>query len=397
MELKKPAMAGTMESSDVQITLRPNPGQGIVVQLQSDVKVTFGDAIEETVRAVLAEFDVRDALVDVKDKGRWTLSSVPGCSVRSAGPPKFSMTGERGIPMAKGELMRTSMYAGGTSPVKMIQAGFYNEDCLVYDLEDSVSAGEKDAARFLVYNAVKYQRPKDKYILIRVNGIYSKELDEDLEAAVRAQPDAIRIPKVEYDSEVVKIDEKITAIEKKACLPVGGIQLWCNIESYLGVLNAQEIATASPRVAAMALGAEDFTASMSAQRTKPGWEIFYARNAILMACRAACISAQDAVFSDINDNEGLEKDLEMTRALGFDGKTCVHPRQIDKVNACFTPSQKEIRNAQRVLEALEEAARNHTGVCTLDGGMVDKPMELRARTTLAKAEAAGIKFGGVVR
>ena len=296
--------------------------------------------------------------------------------------------------MAKTELMRTSMYAGGTSPVKMIQSGFYNEDCLVYDLEDSVSAGEKDAARFLVYNAVKYQRPADKYILIRVNGIYSQEIDEDLEAAVRAQPDAIRVPKVEYAKEVQRIDEKITAIEKKAGLPVGGIKLWCNIESYLGVLNAMEIATASPRVVAMALGAEDFTASMTAQRTKPGWEIFYARNAILMACRAAGISAQDAVFSDINDPEGLAKDLEMTRALGFDGKTCVHPRQIDTVNACFTPSAKEIRNAQRVLEALEEAARNHTGVCVLDGGMVDKPMELRARTTIAKAEAAGIKVGG---
>jgi len=296
--------------------------------------------------------------------------------------------------MAKSELMRTSMYAGGTSPVKMIQAGFYNEDCLVYDLEDSVSAGEKDAARFLVYNAVKYQRPRDKYILIRVNGIYSKELDEDLEAAVRAQPDAIRIPKVEYASEVEKIDRKITAIEKKAGLPEGGVKLWCNIESYQGVLNAREIALSSPRVVAMALGAEDFTASMSAQRTKPGWEIFYARNAVLMACREAGISAQDAVFADINDTEGLKRDLEMTRALGFDGKTCVHPRQIDAVNACFTPSAKEIRNAQRVLEALEEAERNHTGVCVLDGGMVDKPMELRARTTLAKAAAAGIRIGG---
>ena len=297
--------------------------------------------------------------------------------------------------MAETELMRPSLYAGGTSPVKIIQAGFYNEDCLVYDLEDSVSAGEKDAARFLVCNAIKYQRPKDKYIVVRVNGIYSRELDEDLEAVVRAQPDAIRIPKVEYASEVAGIDQKITAIETKAGLPLGKIKIWCNIESYLGVLNAREIAKASPRVAAMALGAEDFTASMSAQRTKPGWEIFYARNAILMACREAGISAQDAVFSDINDQEGLERDLEMTRTLGFDGKTCVHPRQIDAVNACFTPSLKEVRYAQRVLAALEEAARNHTGVCTLDGGMVDKPMELRARTTLAKARAAGIiKTGG---
>lgn len=297
--------------------------------------------------------------------------------------------------MVKGELMRTSLYAGGTSPSKIIQAGFYNEDCLVYDLEDSVSPAEKDAARLLVYHAIRDHRPKDKYILIRVNGIYSEELDEDLEAAVRAQPDAIRIPKVEYAEEVKGIDAKITAIEKKAGLPAGGIKLWCNIESYLGVINAQEIAKASPRMAAMALGGEDFTASMNAQRTKSGWEIFYARNAILMACRCAGISAQDAVFSDINDPEGLMRDLEMTRTLGFDGKTCIHPRQIDAVNACFTPSEKEIRNALRVLRALGEAARRHTGVCTLDGSMVDKPMELRARTTLTKAEAAGIDVGGI--
>ena len=165
--------------------------------------------------------------------------------------------------MNDNRLMRTSLYAGGTSPARMIQAGFYNEDCIVYDLEDSVSAGEKDAARFLVYNIVKYQRPADKYVIIRVNGLYSEYLDEDLEAAVRAQPDAIRLPKVEYPEEITRIDQKITEIEKKAGLPVNRIQLWCNIESFLGVLNAQAIATASPRIAALALGAEDFTASMS--------------------------------------------------------------------------------------------------------------------------------------
>lgn len=293
--------------------------------------------------------------------------------------------------MNDNRLMRTSLYAGGTSPARMIQAGFYNEDCIVYDLEDSVSAGEKDAARFLVYNIVKYQRPADKYVIIRVNGLYSEYLDEDLEAAVRAQPDAIRLPKVEYPEEITRIDQKITEIEKKAGLPVNRIQLWCNIESFLGVLNAQAIATASPRIAALALGAEDFTASMSTSRTKPGWEIFYARNVVLMACRAAGISAQDAVFADINDPEGLKKDLEMTKTLGFDGKTCVHPRQIDAVNACFTPTVKQIKNAVRVLEALNEAARNHTGVCTLDGAMVDLPMERRAHVTLAKAKAADIK------
>lgn len=294
--------------------------------------------------------------------------------------------------MGKDALKRTSLYASGASPVNLLQARFYNEDCLVYDLEDSVPLAEKDAARHLVYNLIKYQRPAGKYVIVRVNGIYSDYIDEDLEAAVRCRPDAIRIPKVEYAKEVKRIDERISEIEEAAGIEHGSIELWCNIESYLGVLNAQEIATASERVVALALGAEDFTASMRSTRTKAGAEIFYARNAVLMACRFAGVEAVDAVFSDINDVEGLKTDVALTKNLGFDGKTVVHPRQIDVVNAAFTPSAKEIRYAKRVLEAVEEGKREHKGAVTLDGGMIDKPMELRARTTLAQAKAAGIEM-----
>ena len=288
-------------------------------------------------------------------------------------------------------LKRTSLYVGGSSPGKMLEARFYHEDCIVYDLEDAVAATEKDAARFLVYQAVRHQRPKNKYVLIRVNGIYSDFIAEDLQAAVRARPDGIRLPKVERACEVQQIDAVITAIEEAAGIPLGQTELWCNIESPLGAANAKEIATASPRVVALALGAEDYTASMGAQRSKPGWEIFYARMQVLEACRLAGISAQDAVFSDINDSEGLQEDLKMTRGLGVDGKTVVHPRQIDLVNAAFTPTTKELRNAIKVMEALQEGAKNHTGVVVVDGSMVDKPMEIRAKTILAQAQAAGIE------
>ena len=297
--------------------------------------------------------------------------------------------------MKNNGLKRTSLYASGSSAGKVLEARFYNQDCIVYDLEDSVSAMEKDAARFLIYHTVRYHRPPDKYVLIRVNGLYSEYIDEDLEAAVRARPDAIRLPKVEHAEEVRRIDAQITRIEKTAGIEPGSIELWCNIESVLGAVNAQEIATASPRVVALALGAEDYTASMGSLRSKAGHEIFYARMQVLQACRLAGISAQDAVFSDFNDLEGLQEDLKMTRGLGFDGKTVIHPRQIDMVNAAFTPTKKEIRNAQRVIAALEEGARNHTGVVVVDGSMVDKPMEIRARTVLAQAEAAGILKGGV--
>ena len=296
--------------------------------------------------------------------------------------------------MATTKLKRTSLYASGATPINMIQAAFYNEDCIVYDMEDSVPLAEKDSARLLIYNTVRYHRPANKYVIIRVNGIYSEFIDEDLEAAVRARPDAIRIPKVEYKEEAVRICNRITEIEKEAGLEPGGIEVWCNIESYLGMINAYEIATADPRIVALALGAEDFTASMKSTRTKAGLEIFYARNAILTACRQAGIEAIDAVFSDINDPEGLKEDTTLTRNLGFDGKTCVHPRQIDIVNSFFTPSAKEIKYALRVLEAVEEGKRLKKGAVTLDGSMIDKPMELRARTTLAQAEAAGVAIGG---
>ncbi len=299
--------------------------------------------------------------------------------------------------MATTKLKRTSLYASGATPINMIQAAFYNEDCIVYDMEDSVPLAEKDSARLLIYNTVRYHRPANKYVMIRVNGIYSEYIDEDLEAAVRARPDAIRIPKVEYKEEAVRICQRITEIEKEAGLEVGKIEVWCNIESYLGMINAYEIATADPRIVALALGAEDFTASMKSTRTKAGLEIFYARNAILTACRQAGIEAIDAVFSDINDPEGLKEDTTLTRNLGFDGKTCVHPRQIDIVNSFFTPSAKEIKYALRVLEAVEEGKRLKKGAVTLDGSMIDKPMELRARTTLAQAEAAGIAIGGVLK
>lgn len=296
--------------------------------------------------------------------------------------------------MATSSLKRTSLYASGASPVNMIQAVFYNSDCLVYDLEDSVPLDQKDSARFLVCNMLRRHRPKNKHVQIRVNDMHSMFFEEDIQAAVRARPDALRVPKVESGEQVQLLAAKLDEIEKAAGIPVGSTRVWCTIESHLGVLNARAIAEGSPRVEALGLGAEDFTASMHAKRTKPGWEIFYARNAILMACRAAGVAAIDAVFADINDIEGLKEDAQLGKTLGFDGKTVVHPRQVDVVNAAFTPSQKEINYALRVLDAIEEGKRLNKGAVSLDGNMLDTPMVLRAQSVIEHARAAGIKIGG---
>ncbi|MCI6568221.1 MAG: aldolase/citrate lyase family protein [Dysosmobacter sp.] len=292
-------------------------------------------------------------------------------------------------------LKRTGLYASGCNPVNMIQAVFYNEDMLIYDLEDSVPAEEKDAARLLVYQMLKEHRPKDKYVVIRINSLYSEYFEEDLQAAVRANPDALRIPKVEYAHEIQTISRRMAEIEEKVGLEVGKMEIICNIESYMGVLNAREIAESDDRVVALTVSAEDLTASMKAQRTKKGLEVFYARNAVLLACRAAGIDAIDVVFSDINDEEGLREDTALAKNLGFDGKTVVHPRQIDVVNSYFTPSRKEINYALRVLDAVEKGKQAGKGAVTLDGGMIDKPIELRARTKLSSLYRAILPFVAV--
>ncbi len=286
-------------------------------------------------------------------------------------------------------LCRTGLYASGANVANMIQSVFYEQDVLIYDLEDSVPLDEKDAARFLIYSVVKKHRPQNKHVQIRTNGIHSLFFQEDLEAAVRAKPDALRIPKVETAEEVHNIAEKIATIEHAAGIEEGTIKLWCTIESHIGLLNAQEIAKASPRVQALILGAEDFTASMQAKRTKEGWEIFYARNMVLLACRTANIKAIDALFADIEDAEGLAKDCAMTKNLGFDGKTVIHPRQIHTVNGLFTPSKKEISHALRVVEAIEEGKRLKKGAVTVDGSMIDAPIVLRAHYVLTLAKATG--------
>jgi len=296
--------------------------------------------------------------------------------------------------MSNHTLFRSSLYVSGTNPINMIQAAFYDEDCLIYDLEDSVAISEKDSARFLIFQILKNNRPKNKYCVVRINGLHSEFIEEDLEAMVRARPNALRIPKVETAEEIINLSQKVALIEEKASLKIGSIKFWCNIESFKGLINAREIALSSKRIEAMAISAEDYTASIGAKRSKEGAEIFFARNTVLLACREAGIYALDAVFADINDLEGLKKDSEFAKNLGFDGKTVVHPRQIEIVNECFSPSEKEINYALRIMEAVEEGKKLNRGVITLDGNMIDKPMEKRALTLLQIAKSIGKNIGG---
>lgn len=282
------------------------------------------------------------------------------------------------------------MFIPGNNPGMMADAHMYGADSLMFDLEDSVKLAEKDAARFLVYNALATFNHGNVERVVRVNPLNTEFGKADIEAMVKAGINVIRLPKSETAQDVIDVDRYITECEKKYGIEAGSTGMMAAIESALGVINAYSIATASNRLIGIALGAEDYVTDLKTSRTSSGVELFAARTQILIAARAAGIAALDTVFSDVNDEEGFRKEVQLIKDLGFDGKSVLNPRQIAPVIEIFTPTQKEIDHAERVIAALKEAEAKGLGVISLNGKMIDKPVVIRAERTLELAEAAGV-------
>jgi len=290
----------------------------------------------------------------------------------------------------KVRLRRTMMFIPGNNPGMMTDAHMYGADSLMFDLEDSVKLAEKDAARFLVYNALTTFDHGNVERVVRVNPLNTEFGKADIEAMVKAGVNVIRLPKSETAQDVIDVDRYITECEKKYGIEAGSTGMMAAIESALGVINAYSIATASSRLIGIALGAEDYVTDLKTSRTSSGVELFAARTQILIAARAAGIAALDTVFSDVNDEEGFRKEVQLIKDLGFDGKSVLNPRQIAPVIEIFTPTQKEIDHAERVIAALKEAEEKGLGVISLNGKMIDKPVVIRAERTLELAAAAGV-------
>lgn len=289
-------------------------------------------------------------------------------------------------------LRRSLLFVPGNNPGMLVNAPVFGSDSVIFDLEDAVSPTEKDAARILVRNALKELDYGDTEIVVRVNGNDTPFWKEDLKAIIPQEPDCIMPPKIQTKDDVKRFDEYISELENKEGLPEGKIKLIPLIETALGVENAYEIASASSRVVAIFLGAEDLTANLGAKRTKEGQEIFYSRSRIVVAAKAAQVSALDTPFTDVDDEEGLIKDAIFAKDLGFDGKTVISPRHIDGVNKVFTPSEEEIEYAKRVIDAIEQGKAEGKGVISLDGEMIDAPIVARAEKImeLAKASSKGV-------
>ena len=285
------------------------------------------------------------------------------------------------------KLRRSMMFVPGNNPGMIRDAAIYGADCLMFDLEDSVAITEKDAARYLVYNALTTIDYSPAEIVVRINDLESGLGIQDLEAIVRARPDVIRLPKTATAKDVTDCEKEIERIEKEAGIPVGSTGMMAAIESAEGVLNAPQIALASKRLIGIALGAEDYVTDLKTTRSD-GTELAFARGMIVNAARMAGIDALDTVYSDVNNEEGFLHEVNIIKKMGFSGKSVINPRQIEPLHRTFRPSQKDIDKALAIMEAIKEANAKGSGVASLKGKMIDKPVVARARYLL---ELAGIE------
>ena len=288
----------------------------------------------------------------------------------------------------KNTLYRTMFFVPGNAPGKLAKAEIYGADCLVLDLEDAVSIYEKDAARDLVSRFLKECRP-DCRIGIRINGQDTPFYKQDVEAMVPLKPDFLRLPKSETAKNIQDLDTFMSEIEAKNGIPVGTVKIASTIETALGVYNAFEIATASPRMFAIGLGAEDFRTDMRMSRSEDGREILFARNQISLCAHAAHVIPMDYTNSNFKDLDAFRADVEFGKMLGFTCKSCIHPNQISIIHEVYSPTDKEIEHAKKVVAVYEEAIASGAGAIALDGKMIDMPIVTRAQNTLAYAKADG--------
>jgi citrate lyase subunit beta/citryl-CoA lyase len=284
-------------------------------------------------------------------------------------------------------LYRSLIFVPGIRENMIEKAQGFAADVIVLDLEDSVPPAEKEQARQIVRRAIPTLAALGHVVHVRVNPVGSGLSRDDLAAVVCSQLSGVGLPKVESAQDIRDIDVLIREQELEHSVKPGTLALIPAIESARGVLCCEEICRASTRLTAVTLGADDYTADLGVHRTREGRELDYARQVIVVCARASDILALDTPFADFRDEEGLVRESEWVRSLGFKGKYLIHPGQIGPVNRVFRPSEEEVAYARRVVEAFEEALARGEGAVQVDGRMVDPPVAKRAQALIELAEA----------
>lgn len=285
---------------------------------------------------------------------------------------------------------RTMMFAPANNPKMLVTAHLYGPDCVIFDLEDAVKYADKDAARDLLAEALKVVDYGDTEIFARINPLYTEFGKDDVRILVPAGLRRMRLAMCEKPEQVKELDDLLTEVEKEHGIEVGSCKIQCSLETPLAIMNAVQIATASPRVTSISFGAEDFTRTLGAERTKAGKEIFMARSMVVMAAAIAGVDAIDTVWADIADVEGFKEEVKTSINLGFAGKSCVHPSQVKIIHDIFTPSEEELEKSLAIVKAAQEADISKGGVITVNGKMVDIPVISKAEKVVRLAKSAGM-------
>lgn len=382
---------GSEVRSDFWVRIELQNTGGIKIKLASKVDVLYGNSIKALIKDVVKYFGISNAIIEAEDSG--ALPFVIMARLETAikrlgrgGKKEYlpEMKDFAKYPTNRDRLRRTRLYLPGNEPKFFLNAGIHEPDGIILDLEDSVPPEEKDAARILVRNALRQVDFYQCERMVRINQL-PMGLD-DLNYVVPHNIHVILIPKCESSEQLNLINDKISKILKKK---KNNILLMPIIETALGVIKAYEIATAAENIVALTIGLEDYTADIGTQRTNEGKESFLARSMIVNAAKAAGIQAIDTVFSDVADMEGLYKSVLEAKSLGFEGKGCIHPRQISVIHEAFAPQKDEIEKAIRIVRAFKEAQAKGLSVISLGSKMIDPPVVKRAMHTVELAIISG--------
>lgn len=394
-----PVSVGRDSKEDILLHLEQNDAGANAVYLESSVQNLYGRHIRELLEDGLESSKVSGVTVSAKDTGAldWVILArleaglrrlIPGYKTKLL-PEKVW---EQRPQVPRDRWRRSRLYLPGNQPDLMVSAALFAPDGVILDLEDSVAPSEKDAARILVRNALLAVDFSPCERMVRVNqlpaGLY--DLPELLETD---GVDTILLPKAQRAEEVGQVAQFIKEFNARWG---SARQVWMMpiLEDAMGILKSYEIAASCDEVCALAFGAEDFTRDIGAQRTREGRESFTARCMLVMGARAAGVPPIDTVYSDVDDEAGLVASVKEAIALGFEGKGCIHPRQVRVIHDAFRPEEKEFQWAVKVKKAMDEAHARGQGVVSVGSKMIDPPVAARALKTLKMGEFYGMKEGG---
>ncbi len=380
--------------SDCWVSVEPVETGGIQFDIKSKVGFLYADSIRSLVSNGLEKLGLKHAKVELEDQGAlpFVIMARLETAVRRALPdtevPELLPELNPGTmkPTTRDRWRRSRLYLPGNEPKYMLNVKIHQPDGIILDLEDSVPPEEKDAALVLVRNALRVLDFGDCERMVRMNQL-PRGLDE-VRPLVQAQVRILLIPKCESAEQVNQVTAAVEQARKDAGLE-HAVYLMPIVESPLGMFHALEIAQASPLVVALTYGLEDYIAELSGRKTPEAIESLWARSRIINAARAAGIQPIDTVFANVGDMDALEQNVLQARALGFEGKGCIHPRQIPVIHKAFTPTDQETERAREIVLAYEQARKQGRNVVSVGSKMIDPPVVAQALRTIKLAIAAG--------